>query len=508
MIGGLGALEVLLKAIENMKHELMAQGSIEREALLRVIDQLAAFVEEGERQTLEFKEIANHLYDGIYISDGEGKTLFINKAYTRITGITPEMILGKNVKEITEKYMLYKNAVTLKVIKEKKRVDSIGESLLNNQKMLITGNPIFDEAGNVKRVVINNREWTDLESLKAQLDNSNDKLQIFSEENRKKTYELSHLRTKQRDSKAYIGSSEQYEGVRKLIELISPTDATVLITGATGTGKEVVANEIVKYSTRKDKPYIKINCSAIPGNLLESELFGYEKGSFTGANKEGKMGLFEIAHTGTLLLDEIGDMPMDLQSKMLRVLQEREVKRIGSYKSIPIDVRILAATNKDIQAAVADGKFREDLYYRLNVIPIKLPTLSDRVDDIDIFLTHFVTDYNRRYAKSIAFDNASTALLKQYSWPGNVREFKNIIERIVIIARQSEDVYELLSQMLHIDVIPATFRMDKSYKEMVNDFERQLLSKALKEFKTTTNAAKHLKLDQSTIVKKKQRLGL
>ncbi|MDK2865759.1 MAG: hypothetical protein PWP51_187 [Clostridiales bacterium] len=501
-------MEALMRELAEIKGVLKTNGGLDRETLMRVVDQLAVLVEEGERQTLEFKEIANHLYDGIYVSDGEGRTLFINRAYTRITGITPEMILGKNVKEITEKYMLYKNAVTLKVIKEKKRVDSIGESLINNQKMLITGNPIFDQAGNVKRVVINNREWTDLESLKAKLDNTNDKLQIYSEENRKKTYELSHLRTKQRDSKAYIGSSEQYEGVRKLIELISPTDATVLITGATGTGKEVVANEIVKYSMRKEKPFIKINCSAIPGNLLESELFGYEKGSFTGANKEGKMGLFEIAHTGTLLLDEIGDMPLDLQSKMLRVLQEREVKRIGSYKAIPIDVRIIAATNKNIQAAVANGRFREDLYYRLNVIPIKLPTLSERVDDIDVFLTHFVMEYNRRYTKQIVFDEASVALLKQYSWPGNVREFKNIIERIVIIARQSEDVYELLSKMLHIEVVPVNFQFNKSYKEMVNDYERQLLSKALKEFKTTTNAAKHLKLDQSTIVKKKQRLGL
>lgn len=502
------ALNALIKEIEKLREDYRIPEDVTVSDVLSLLENLYQISQDCERQTLEFKEIANHLYDGIYISDGEGNTLFINEAYTRITGITPEMVLGRNVKEITEKYMLYKNAVTLKVIKEKKRVDSIGESLINNQKMLITGNPIFDEQGKVKRVVINNRVLTDLESIMHQLESTKGKLQIFSDDNKKKNEELSHLRTQQWDSKSYIGNSDKYESIKQLIELISPTDATVLITGATGTGKEVAANEIVKSSMRKDRPYIKINCSAIPGNLLESELFGYEKGSFTGANKEGKMGLFEIANTGTLLLDEIGDMPLDLQSKMLRVLQEREVKRIGSYKAIPIDVRIIAATNKDIKREVEKGNFREDLFYRLNVIPIQLPKLSERVDDIDVFLDHFLYDYNKRYGKHIEFDDASKCVLKQYSWPGNIREFKNIIERTVIIANSSQDVYNHLSKMLQIDHVPVALSTDKSYKEMVNDFERNLLSQALQKYKTTTNAAKHLKLDQSTIVKKKQRLGL
>ena len=501
-------MEKILKELEALRTNYKMPEDVSVSEVLSLIEHLYQLAVECESETLNFEEIANHLYDGIYISDGEGKTLFINKAYTRITGITPEMVLGRNVKEITEKYMLYKNAVTLKVIKEKKRVDSIGESLMNNQKMLITGNPIFDEQGNVKRVVINNRVFTDLESLMRQLENTNDKLQIYSEENKKKNLELSHLRSKQWDSKLYLGSSDQYESVKKLIDLISPTDATVLITGSTGTGKEVVANEIVRHSARNDKPYIKINCSAIPANLLESELFGYEKGSFTGANKEGKMGLFEIANSGTLLLDEIGDMPLDLQSKMLRVLQEREVKRVGSYKAIPVDVRIIAATNKNIKDEVSKGNFREDLFYRLNVIPIQLPTLSERVDDIDIFLEHFLAEYNKRYQKQISFNAHAVGLLKQYSWPGNIREFKNIIERMVIISNTSEDVYDHLIKMLQIDIVPAQLSSDKSYKEMVNDFERQLLSQALKQYKTTTNVAKHLKVDQSTIVKKRQRLGL
>ena len=473
-----------------------------------LLEQIEACIQYQDQNTLDFKEIANHLNDGIYISDGLGETLFINKAYTRMTGIKPEMVIGKNVKEIAEKYMLYKNAVTMKVIQEKKRVDSIGESLINNQRMLITGNPIFDRNGDVKMVVINNRVLTDLETLMEQLDSTKDKLQIYSEENRKKNSEINHFRKTQREAKYYIGQGEHFNALKRLIDQIAPTDATVLITGPTGTGKEVIANEIVRTSERRDRPYIKINCSAIPGNLLESELFGYEKGSFTGANKEGKLGLFEIAHTGTLLLDEIGDMPLDLQSKMLRVLQEHEVKRIGSYKSIAVDVRIIAATNKDILHEVKQGRFREDLYYRLNVIPMKLMPLCERPDDLELFSHHFLAEYNKRYKKSLQIDDIALRLLKNYEWPGNIREFKNIIERVVIISNHSDEIYAHLQNMLQVDPLPIKMAFEKSYKEMVQDYERQLLSRALKEFKTTTNAAKHLKLDQSTIVKKRQKLGI
>lgn len=460
------------------------------------------------QKTLDFEEIANHLHDGIYISDGDGITLFINKAYTEMTGITPEMVIGKPVKEISEKYMLYKNGVTLKVLEEKKRVDSIGESMINHQKMLITGKPIFDEEGQVKLVVINNRVLTDLELMVEQLNQTKDKLQIYSEISKKQDIELDHFRKNQRDSQSFIGKGVYYDSLKQLINQIAPTDASVFVTGPTGTGKEVVANEIVRCSNRYDKPFIKINCSAIPSNLLESELFGYEKGSFTGANKEGKMGLFEIANTGTVLLDEIGDMPLDLQSKMLRVLQEKEVKRIGSYKPIPVDVRIIAATNKNIKNEVSQGKFREDLYYRLNVIPIKLLPLQERQEDLEIFTQAFLKQFNSQYKKQLIIRDEEMAILKRYAWPGNIRELKNIIERLVVICHDQEEVRIHLSSMLAIEPTEVYLGFDKSYKEIVNAFERELLKSALHKYKTTTNAAKHLKLDQSTIVKKRQRLGL
>ncbi len=476
--------------------------------LARQLRTIRDHLEGLEEDVLDFEEIANHLYDGIYISDGDGNTLFVNKSYTRITGIPPERVLGRNVVDIIEEGLIYKNAVTLEVIKQKKTVNSIGESLVNKNKMLITGSPIFDKKGRVKKVVINNRAMTDLDEIKSQLEKTQTKLKIFQEENIVKEQELSHLRKSQIDKSSLVGECPAIQNIKMLISQVAPTDASVLITGPTGTGKEILANEVVKHSRRHDKPFIKINCSAIPENLLESELFGYEKGTFTGASKEGRIGLFEIANGGTLLLDEIGDMSMDLQCKLLRVLQEKEVKRIGAHKPVAVDVRIISATNKDIKQEIKRGTFREDLYYRINVLPINLPSLSERGDDIDLFKEYFLKKFNKKYAKNLQLNNKTVRVLKEYRWPGNIREFENVIERLVIIANDAATAHGLVESMLHMEEDISDTESGKSYKELVHDFERQLLRKALDKYRTTTNAAKHLQLDQSTIVKKKQRLGI
>lgn len=482
---------------------------IDNEDITDKLAELSEYLRHVESVNQDFEEIANHLYDGIYISDGNANTLFINHAYTRITGITPEMILGKNVVDVIDEGLLYKNAVTLEVIKQKKTVNSIGQSLVNNKKMLITGSPILDDDGNVKKVVINNRAMNDLDKIKTRLERTKTKLRISQRENIKKNQELSLFRKKQIHTVSFIGECLALQNIKILIEQVAPTDASVLITGSTGTGKEVVANEIVKCSRRNEKPFIKINCSAIPENLLESELFGYEKGAFTGANNEGHVGLFEIANGGTLLLDEIGDMSMDLQCKILRVLQEQEITRIGSHKAIPIDVRIISSTNKDVKSLIQNGTFREDLFYRINVLPITLPALRDRGDDLLLFKDFFLAKYNKKYSKDLDLDARTIKVLNSYSWPGNVREFENVIERLVIIAQDSDTAHGVIEFMLQLeDSEEPETNSDKPYKEQVRDFERKLLTKALEKYKTTTNAAKHLQLDQSTIVKKRQKLGI
>jgi PAS domain S-box-containing protein len=480
-----------------------APGGAEILATLQQVRQEFALASE-----LDFREIGDHLYDGIYIADGAGKTVYINKAYTRITGIKPEEVVGKYVNEC-EAQGLYKNAVTPEVIKWKRQVNAMGESSRNGTKMLISGNPVFDEQGNVKKVVVVDREITDLLEMRAELEASQEKMKAVQADKIKSKQEIEHLRNLQM-KKNLIGRSSQIETVMKQIHQVANLDVTVLITGDTGVGKEVVANEIYVSSTRKSGPFIKVNCAAIPANLLEAELFGYEKGAFTGAVASGRMGMFELADKGTLLLDEIGEMPLELQSKLLRVIQHKEVTRIGGNRPIKLDVRILAVTNCDLRQLVRQGKFREDLFYRLNVFPIHISPLSARSADIEVIANHFLDIYNGKYGKAAAIDASGIELMRQYSWPGNVRELQNIIERLVIISDVGVVIgAEQLAPLLNITIGAADMAgSGQSLKEAVESIERRLIEKAISLHGSTRKAAVALKVDQSTIVKKAKKLGI
>ena len=275
-------------------------------------------------QELDFQEVCQHLYDGIHITDGEGRILFINNAYTRTTGIQPEQILGRQVSEIEG--LLYQGSVTGQVLKTKKRVNSVATILGLNKEVLVTGTPVFDSSGNVKLVVTNTRDFPELKRLEQQL-------HALTEEQRRANEELAFLRRRQAEGKELIYRSKAMESVMQLVRTVAQTDVTVLITGESGTGKELIANELYQNSQRRGKPFIKVNCAAIPAELLESELFGYEEGAFTGARRSGRAGMFELANTGVILLDEIGDMPLSLQTKLLRVLQQRELLRVGGTRA-------------------------------------------------------------------------------------------------------------------------------------------------------------------------------
>lgn len=459
------------------------------------------------RRTAEFdfRELGDHVYDGIYIADGAGKTLYVNKAYTRITGIEAEEVVGKCVKDL-EDAGLYKNAVTPEVIRRKKQVNSMAESLRNGRKMLITGNPVFDEKGNVKYVVVIDREITDLLTMKAELEASQEKMKAVEADKVKSILEIEHLRRLHMNS-SLIGRSAATGRTIEAIHQVAPLDVTVMITGETGVGKEVVANEIYVNSPRNKGPFIKVNCAAIPANLLEAELFGYEKGAFTGAVGTGRLGMFELADKGTLLLDEIGDMPMELQSKLLRVIQHKEITRIGGNKPIKLDVRILVATNCDLPTLVKQGRFREDLYYRLNVFPIAIPPLRSRPEDIEPLAEHFLAIYNAKYGKGAYIDRAGLAMMRHYPWPGNVRELQNIAERLVIIAGPAAVIDdEQLAPLLNVTADSAGG--ETGLKEMVAGTERRAIERALALYGSTRKAAAALKVDQSTIVKKAKRLGI
>ena len=373
---------------------------------------------------LDFREVCQNLYDGIHITDGDGVILFINDAYTRTTGIRAEQLLGRRVAEIEG--LLYKGSVTEQVLKTKKRVNSVATILELNKEVLVTGTPVFDEDGNVKLVVTNTRDFPELKRLELQLLN-------MAEKQRKANQELAFLRQQQAGDKKLIYCSGAMESVMELVRTVAQADVTVLITGESGTGKELIANELYQGSARRNKPFIKVNCAAIPAELLESELFGYEAGAFTDAHRSGKAGMFELADTGVILLDEIGDMPLSLQPKLLRVLQQRELTRVGGSRPVKLDLRVIAATNKDLREEVRQGRFREDLYYRLNVVPIEIKPLRERRADIPVLAERFCQGFCKKYGREMRITPDGLQLLEEYPWPGNIRELENLIERIVVI---------------------------------------------------------------------------
>lgn len=454
---------------------------------------------------LDFREISDKLYDGIYISDGTGKTIFVNNAYTRITGIKGEEIIGRNVKDISDENKFFKGAVTMDVIEKKDIVNSLGKSLINDKDLLVTGSPIFDNSGNVKLVVINNRDISDLKELELK----NAELRL---DRQRANEEIEFLRRQQKTNSGMIYESDKMKAVMELVSTIAPTDVTVLITGESGTGKEVIADEIYIKSNRSDRPFIKVNCAAIPNELLESELFGYEGGAFTDAKKSGKIGMFELANQGTILLDEIGDMSLTLQAKLLRVLQSKEIVRIGGNKAIKLDIRVIATTNKNLMEEIEKGKFREDLYYRLNVVPIDVKPLRERKEEIYSLCHEFLNRFNKKYNKDVYIEKDAMHLLKAYEWPGNIRELENLIERLVVVSSDGVIKYSNLISALEIEdsnLINKFSDLTKlTLKEAVQRLEKDIIINAITAYGSVNKASAKLGLSQPALWKKCKNLNI
>ena len=494
----------------------MADRQTALDALREALDALLAIgvtAEETDRllrqalvrcpQLVDFREVCENLYDGIHITDGEGTVLFINQAYTRTTGILPAEILGRKVSDIEAEGRLYRGAVTAKVLEQRERVNSVATILKLNKEVLVTGTPVFDAAGNIKLVVTNTRDFPELKRLEQQL-------LALTEESKKANEELAYLRRQQAGGKTLLYRSQAMAAVMELIRTIAPTDVTVLITGESGTGKELAANEIYQYSDRMGKPFIKVNCAAIPAELLESELFGYEEGAFTGARRAGKAGMFELANTGVILLDEIGDMPLPLQTKLLRVLQQRELMRIGGSKSIPLDIRVIASTNKDLREEVRQGRFREDLYYRLNVVPIELKPLRERREDIPYLTEQFCRGFNKKYGKNAQISSEGMELILAYNWPGNIRELENLVERIVVTSPDGPVSRGSVYRALNPSVSPPADRQEEGLplRQQMAAYEREIILHALERAGSIRKAAKALGVDHSTLVKKCRQYAL
>ena len=314
-----------------------------------------------------------------------------------------------------------------------------------------------------------------------------------------------------------VGTSPAMQRVREMIARIGPTDARVLITGESGTGKELVAAAIHNGSPRRDRPFVRVNCAAIPRDLVESEMFGHEKGSFTGAT-DRRIGRFELAHTGSLLLDEVGDLGSEAQAKLLRAIEAREIERIGGGKPIRIDVRIISATNKDLPRAVADGRFREDLYFRLNVIPLMLPPLRERPDDIPALVRHFSMLYRARSGQPApVWSEDAIAQMVRHRWPGNVRELANIVERLAILHAGREvtaaNVREVLPASEQVPspgpALPDAAALDQPLTDTLDEYERTLILRALSVAGgNVAEAARRLKTDRPNLYRRMRRLGI
>jgi PAS domain S-box-containing protein len=445
----------------------------------------------------ELLEILDCIKVGIYITDGNGNTVMLNKESEKTGGMTREELLGKNMRELI-KIGYVEESSALKVIKSH-REENIIQNLGDGGQLYITGVPLIKN-DRLDLVVCTERDITEIINLRELLKEKEEIAEKYETE-------LEYRREREINSEGEIIADSR--AMRTVIEKalrIARLDTTVLLTGESGTGKELVANLIYKNSLRKKQPFIKVNCAAVPGNLLESEFFGYEEGSFTGASRQGKIGIFELANRGTLFLDEIGEIPIQMQSKLLRVLQEKEIMRIGGKETIPIDVRIIAATNINLKKAIEEGKFRDDLYYRLNIIPIDIPPLRERKEDIGKLTRYFVEKFNREYKLNKNISDDVIELLEAYHWPGNVRELKNIIERVVVgfdgpnITRFQVQRQLINDRPEEIDI--AETEHTGSLKEIMDDYEKRILIDYMRKYNNASEVARILKVNKSTISRK------
>ena len=447
-------------------------------------------------------EVLNCLKVGVYITDGQGNTLFLNDESCKTGGLTREDVLGKNMQDL-EKMGFVENSASLKVL-ESRKMEEIIQNLGDGDKVYVTGMPLYHD-DNIDVVVCTERNITETLALK-------ELLKEKDKESAKIKEEIEYL--KKQNITMWGNMVAEDEETKQLAEKairVAKLDTTVLLTGESGTGKEVFANFIYQNSSRVGKPFIKVNCAAIPENLMESEFFGYEKGAFTGADRKGKIGLFEMANHGTLFLDEIGDIPIHLQSKLLRAIQEREIMHVGGDRAIPIDIRLITATNRDLKKAVANGTFRGDLYYRLNVMPIELSPLKGRKKDIKALAAYFVKKFNEDYKLSKMISEEAIEVLQKFDWPGNIRELENIMERIMISFDGEVITKAQVERVIGIQAesdVDLSMLEGKSMTQLLEDYEKHILQEMLSKYKRASEVGRALKMNKSTLSRRLSKYGL
>ncbi|MTJ92975.1 MAG: PAS domain S-box protein [Desulfovibrio sp.] len=444
------------------------------------------------------EQLCDTFRDAICVTDREGIVTLVNKRHAELTGIAREKMMGSRIQDMVQNG-IFDVVLNPRIVETGQKVSSV-QNLYNGRTLLLDGHPVKDSTGKVAYVVTVIRDITALTELREEITAQRELLETFQ-----------NLSSEGASGNQYprVVQSPVMQRLYAEASAIAETDATVLLLGETGVGKDVVARHIHRNSLRADAPFIKVDCGSIPENLIETELFGYVPGSFSGASKHGKAGLVEAASTGTLFLDEIGELPMTMQSRLLRVLQDWEVLRVGATVPKKVDVRVVAATNKELEREVAKGTFRSDLYYRLKVAVLNIPPLRSRRVDILPLAQSFLTFYGKKYRKSVNLSEEAKQVLQNHTWPGNVRELENLVQGLVVTCKHG---LVGIRDLAGIRPLPPCESGEGQYalpsiegrslKSIMKEVETAVIEKGMQRYGSISELSRHFQMDRSTIFRK------
>ncbi|OQY50157.1 MAG: hypothetical protein B6230_06890 [Desulfobacteraceae bacterium 4572_89] len=465
----------------------------------------------------QFQALLDHSYYGIYIIDGQGIVLKVNEVAAGLIGLEKEKMIGMNINDLAEKGIV-DQALTPAILESKKPLTRPLYVIKSNKYIMASGMPIFDETGNILFVVVIEHDMTIVKELRESLEQAKQVADTIKSE-------LSDRNLLELKNSEIIADAPAMNQVLTILLKLSKMDASnILITGESGTGKGLLSKFVHHNGMRRNKPFISINCAALPDMLLEAELFGYEKGAFTGASDSGKAGLFELANQGTIFLDEIGDLPFSVQAKLLKFLDDGEIRRVGGTKAIHVNCIVIAATNHNLEELVQRKQFRQDLYFRLNIFPVHIPPLRKRQEDILKISNFYLKKYNKTYKQEKRFSEKCLEQLQAYDFPGNVRELKNIIKNAVVI-KEKNILNKILpqgrlrlkspnsstgykSRYSHTATLETSPSKPLGLTEKLLEFERKNLEQSLGKFDSTRDMARYLGISQSTVVRKLKKHGL
>lgn len=452
------------------------------------------------------KLILDNCFGNIFVTNGSGRIIYVNDHAVRALNVSRELLLQMSIYDLVEKGVSDK-ASTITALETKQ--ESIQLVNIPGGSMVVNSTPVFGDSGEIEYVVSFSQNRTVVEHF----------IRIVQQENQAVRQTLNYVLHNNWTDSALVAESHATKECLHVASRAAGLDSSIMLYGESGTGKEVFARFIHRHSQRAQQVFLPVNCAAIPQELMESEFFGYDKGAFTGANREGKLGLFELASGGVLFLDEIGELTLPLQSKLLRVLETGEVKRVGSTIIKTVDVRIIAATNRDLRLMMEDGTFREDLYYRLNVIPITIPPLRKRHEDITVLATQFLCQLNKKYSTHKLFSGPALAALQNYDWPGNIRELRNVVERVFVIIPEDMITEQHIRDILGVShTIAASAGEDMALSEdfwesslqtATERFQRAYLTRVLRSCGGNVRAAaRYAGIGRSGLYKKLDRMGM